>query len=464
MNVSNKGTAIVMLALFVSATAYADFEGAMRDYNAGRYEAAHAQFLALAELGDCSSQFNLGAMALKGQGGPKDAARGVGWLQAAAGNGCEQLVGNKLSALSAGLSPQESQTAAAIVARYGREALRAEGVVNPDFRCPDSTPASVLSSPTPDYPHRAAAAREPAIVITAITIGVDGLARDPEVLVALPGNGFAAAAIEAWLNSRFTPATRNGRAVESRLQAKTMFAVAGAATYENADAFRAARTAADAGDPQAQYLLGLTATLDPSLGISSARSGQLLLGSARGGDSDSQYWVGSQLRATSACHPHADGDVWLRHAAAGGNASAQVLLAADLLRSSPSAAQSAEARGFLEKAAASDSYYVRKHVTALLAASPVEAVRDPRTALAVATELAAGDIQSDPQMFEAIAAAHAANQDFHGAVTQQSLAVQKAQQLGWDTRAMNERLSAYRHDTAWRGELLPLPVLERPAS
>jgi len=35
-------------------------------------------FLALAELGDCSSQFNLAAMALKGQGGPKDAGSGVG--------------------------------------------------------------------------------------------------------------------------------------------------------------------------------------------------------------------------------------------------------------------------------------------------------------------------------------------------------------------------------------------------
>jgi hypothetical protein len=57
----------------------------------------------------------------------------------------------------------------------------------------------------------------------------------------------------------------------------------------------------------------------------------------------------------------------------------------------------------------------------------------------------------------ALAAAHAANGDLRTAVTQQ--------QLGWDTREMCERLSAYRHDTAWRGDLLPLPPLsERPAS
>src|ERR1700733_13405645 len=71
-------------ALLGSAGAYADFQQAMQDYNAGRYDAAHGEFLALAELGDCSSQFNLGAMALKGQGGPRDSASGAGWPQAAA--------------------------------------------------------------------------------------------------------------------------------------------------------------------------------------------------------------------------------------------------------------------------------------------------------------------------------------------------------------------------------------------
>jgi hypothetical protein len=116
-------------------------------------------------------------------------------------------------------------------------------------------------------------------------------------------------------------------------------------------------------------------------------------------------------------------------------------------------------------AAVCDSYYVRKHVTALLAASPLETIRDPSTALAIANRLAAGDIQSDPQMFEAVAAAHAANGDFRAAASQQQLAVQKARQLGWDTREMSERLSAYRHDKPWRGELLPLPpVSEPPAS
>src|SRR6202050_1406607 len=83
-------------ALLTAAVARADFRAALREYNAGHYDTAHSQFLALAELGDCSSQFNLGAMALKGQGGPQDNGSGVGWLQAASSHGCAQLVRNHI--------------------------------------------------------------------------------------------------------------------------------------------------------------------------------------------------------------------------------------------------------------------------------------------------------------------------------------------------------------------------------
>jgi uncharacterized protein len=450
------GAVLLAAALLAGAAAHADFQAALRDYQAGHYDSAHAQFLALAELGDCSSQFNLGAMALKGQGGPKDNASGVGWLEAAAGNGCEKLVGNHLATLSAKLSAEESRTAAGIVARYGPEALHAQGIVNPDFTCRNLTPATVLSAPVAEYPSSLPGPRQPAVVITALTIGVDGHARDPEILLSVPRREFAAAAVEAWMNSLFTPAHRGGQAVVSRLQAKTLFVIEGQ-TLADAQPYKAARSAADAGEEASEYLVGLTATLDSSLGISYARAGQLLLGAARDGDSAAQYWVGSQLRATSACHSQADGTVWLRHAADGGNASAQLVLAADILNTAPPPAQAEQARALLQKAAASDSYYVRKHVAALLSASPVDAVRDPPTARGVAMKLIAGEIQSDPQMFEVVAAAYAANGDYHNAVAQQQLAIQKAQALGWNSAAMAERLSAYRHDQPWRGDLFALP-------
>jgi len=105
-------------------------------------------------------------------------------------------------------------------------------------------------------------------VITELTIGVDGLARDPEILLAVPETGFPAAVIEAWLNSRFVPASRDGVPIESRLQAQSLLAVEGGGGLSGWDVYRSARQRADAGDPGAGYLVGLTATLDASLGIS----------------------------------------------------------------------------------------------------------------------------------------------------------------------------------------------------
>jgi TPR repeat protein len=456
MRVRSVCATLAVSALSSATPAHADFQTALREYNAGHYEVAHTQFLALAELGDCSSQLNLGAMALKGEGGPKDAGSGVGWLQAAAGNGCEQLVGSRLAGLTEKLSAEESRAAAGIVARYGRDTLRAQGVVSPDFGCREQATASVLQAPVPEYPHLAGDTHPSAFVIVELTIGVDGLARDPEILLAVPERGFTAAAVESWLNSRFVPASRGGTSIESRIQARSLFNKWGSGV-SGMDVYQSARQRADAGDPAAAYLVGLTGLLDASLGISYARAGELLLGAARDGDARAQYWVGSQLRAASICRSHLNGAVWLRHAADGGSASAQLMLATDLLNGDPSAAQAAEARRLLERAATADSFYVRKHVVALLAASPLDAVRDPGAALAVAMKLAAGDIQSDPQMFEVIGAAYAAKGDFRQASAQQQMAIRKAQSLAWNTREMAARLSAYRDGRPWRGDLLALP-------
>jgi TPR repeat protein len=457
MRVRNVCATLAVSALSAATPAHADFQTALGEYNAGHYDLAHTQFLALAELGDCSSQFNLGAMALKGQGGPQDAGSGVGWLQAAAGNGCQQLVGNKVAGLTAKLSADESRAAAGIVARYGRDTLHTQGIVDPDFHCPEQAEPSVLQAPLPEYPPLARATHPSAIVIIGLTIGVDGLARDPEILLAVPETGFPAPAVESWLHSRFAPASRGGAPVESRLQAQSLFAIEKRGALSGMDVYKSARQRADAGDPGAGYLIGLTATLDASLGISALRARQLLLAAARDGDSRAQYWVGSQLRATSLCHSQANGAVWLRHAADGGSASAQLMLATDLLNGEPSAAQAAEARSLLERAASSASFYVRKHVVALLAASPLDPVRDPGTALTVAMKLAAGEIQSDPQMFEAVGAAYAANGDFRQASAQQQLAISKARDLAWNTRVMKQRLTAYRDGKPWRGDLLALP-------
>ncbi len=443
-----------LLALWcLAGAARADFESALREYKAGNLDAAHAQFLQLAELGDCPSQFNLGAMALKGEGVPKDRGTGVGWLQAAQSNGCSAQMGDRLPGLVASLTPEQTQAAAAVTARYGHDALRARGIVNPDFSCPDLVPAAAVEVPTPEYPHLKGGGAPDAIVISALTIGTDGHARDPEIILSVPDGGFGASAVEAWLNSSFTPAKSQGGAVESRLEAKLRF-VGSSRSLASNPTYRAALPQASAGSPPAQYLVGLTGNFDASLGVTATRAGQMLIDAARAGNADAQYWMSQQATAAAACRKSADPRLWLEHAAQGGNAAARVRLAQLLLHGSPAAADVARARELLEQALAQDNYYALKHAVALLAASPVEGVRDAPAALRGAAHLLSGEIQSDPQLFEAVAAAYAANQRYDDAVAQQRVAVHKAQALGWSIAAMEERLASYRADRPWQGDLL----------
>ncbi len=461
MNVRMNCALLGVAALAASALSRAEFAQALKDYNASHFEAARAQFQSLAELGDCPSQFNLGAMVLKGQGGAKDRGTGVGWLEAALSNGCREQVGERIPGLLASLNPEEARAAAAILARYGHDALQTQGILAPNFECDAQIPPSVVEAPAPEYPRIQGGGPAPeAIVVTALTVGVDGFARDPEVLLAVPEKGFAAAAVEAWLNSRFTPARRHGVAVASRLQAKLRF-VGATGNLASSPVYQAALPAAAANDPDSQYLVGLTANLDPTLGVTLARAGQMLMSAARAGSPAAQYWVATQVASAAPCHPGADASVWLRHAADGGSASAAVVEAEQLLRASPAQVQLSQARELLARAAATDSYYARKHAVALLAASPVEAVHDPALALRLAQQLLAGEIQSDPQMFEALAAAYAVNKDFREASAQQRVAINKASALGWDRAAMQQRLAAYRAERAWTGDLFAAPPGEK---
>jgi TPR repeat protein len=441
-----------LAALALCATARADFNAALADYQAGHYDSARRQFTAMAELGDCSSQFNLGVMVLQGQGGPRDVGAGVGWLKAAAANGCQELVGGRVEALKGSLSLQEERKAADVLDHYGHDALHAVGIVDPVLDCPDRIRAAVLQAPAPEYP-RTGNHHSNGLVIAELTIGVDGRPRDPEILFVAPDEAFAAAAVEAWLHSRFTPASRNGKAVETRQQLRIPFVSAGGEALWSSAPYKDSRAAAEAGDPAAEYLVGLAASADPSLGVGPARGTELVIFAARDGNPKAQYWLGEQLRSVQACHPKQSGAEWLRHAAGGGDASAQVALAADLVSANPSDAQVGEARALLQRAAAADSYYARKHLVALLAASPLAALRDPPTAQQVAAKLSAGGIQSDPQMFEVLAAAAAAGGDFAVAVAQQETAIRKAHDLAWNTHAMEERLAAYKGGKPWQGDL-----------
>lgn len=439
--------------------AHADLVTALQDFNAGRYEPARAQFQTLAELGDPASQFDLGAMALEGKGGPQDQGTAVGWLMAAADNGYRRLAPEKLEGLKAKLTDEERKVADDILARFGRAGLAqtvlplpAPGVYCRNRVSPRMHPAPLGGSEL--YPWRGRRNGQNGFAIIQITVGIDGVPRDPQVLMSVPSSEFSAAAIDAWMPSRWDPAKEDGLPVEARMNVKVVFSLTGGAgVLWNMPALKKIREAAQTGNPTAEYLVGLAASLDPSLGIAPGPAQSMILSAAQGGHPQAQYWVANRFGTVASCGGDRKKMPWLRAAASAGNPAAQLAIAMDLLGGQPSPEQLAEARSLLQKAAASDDLYVMTHVTALLGASPLEALRDPASAITVADRLVKTAPDADPQAFEAAAAAYAAHGNFGPAASREEKAIKTAGQLGWNTAPMLERLALYRKSQPWTGDL-----------
>ena len=456
------GCALGVCTLLACTVARADFKWAMSQFDAGRYEAARAEFLALAALGDGNSQYNLGAMTLKGQGGPGSKGTGVGWLLAAAENGYHELPAEKLHSLKASLSEAELHDAEQVLDVYGHEALLRTTLPSDHMSCAglvQGRPA-LTNDPLDAFMHA-----HTGIILVAFTIGADGHLRDPElraVISDLTAEQLAPLLFEPLMRWHWRPATVNKVLRELRVVIKVLpYGTPngkGGVTWQTHQ-LEKLYAAAEGGNADAAYFYGMMRYLDDSQ-VHEARPRDFLLIAAQAGHPKAAHEVARRFDWLSLCNKGEDPRKlpWLRYAAAAGETSADLDLAQALLNQTPSSEQLAQIRSLLQGAATSDSFHARKHAVALLAASPVEAIRLPEAALAAAQSLARSPIQSDPQMFEAVAAAQAANGDFVQAEAQQHIALTKAKALGWNTRFIEERLDAYRNKRAWYGDVFAMPA------
>jgi hypothetical protein len=146
-------------------------------------------------------------------------------------------------------------------------------------------------------------------------------------------------------------------------------------------------------------------------------------------------------------------ELWLRKAAEADESDAQVTLAAYVLRGVPDGASTRLAHGWLERAVASGDHGGMFYLAALLAATPVAELRDPKRALALLDRVR-GDFGSDPTAFEIRAAAQAASGAFSDAVQSERRAIDMARDLNWDLAALDERLGRYNSREPWYGNPL----------
>jgi uncharacterized protein len=449
---------VAMVMAVASTSALADFSEAFKNYEAGRYEQARVEFVALAELGDGASQHNLGAMFLQGQGGQKDIGVGVGWLMAAVDNGYAGIPDSQLKAMQAKLTAEQSLAAKSIVERYGKQAISARLLPQRGGSCKPATIPKVIQMPTAEYPVAMRADGFDGIVIVAVTIGIDGLVRDPEVVMSVPDKLFEFSSVAAVMRSRFEPAKRDGVAIEYRDSMKFDFSLQGGGALWNFKAVKSVRAAAEQNQPGAQYLVGALGMLDRSMSIPRDTAYELIVRAAQGGHIRAQRWVGRDLGEFGSCIEVDKSNLWLQQAARGGESSAQVTLARRMLEAAPPPEKLAEVKSLIEAAARSEDPYAVKHAAALLATSTTSELRNGPLARQAAGKLSGTWAKYDPQAVEVSAAAYAATGEFSKAVARQTEAIKMATSLHWNTQRMEERLAAYRAKSAWTGEMFSLPA------
>ncbi|MGE0438450.1 MAG: energy transducer TonB [Steroidobacteraceae bacterium] len=450
-----------MIALVLAAAmpvAQADFRTALGEYHAGQYGPARHEFLRLAKVGDAASQHNLGTMALHGQGSPVDLGEAYGWFRAARENGQDDVSDAQLAGLRSELKPADEARAAQIVAAYGRAAM-SSGVLPPSpesAQCARYVPPAVLVEAPAPFAHAAREAGRSGVGIVAFTVGTDGVARDPVLVATMPAPPFGQPAVDSVLNSRYTSARFDDRPVAARTWSHVGFKLsAGVASIWSREILAGLKAAAVGGDLPSLYLYGVIARLDPTLGESRENAEAIILEAAQAGNADAQFWLAMSLAETRRCGEDRSLP-WLRAAAEGGHVIAGVALGEHLLEGEPDVARVAEARRLFSNVVGSDNAWALKHAIAHLASSPREALRDAPTALRASARLFVKDrnLSQDPQTFDALAAARAANGDFRGAAKAQQQAIAAAGSLQWNPSRMHERLAAYRAGTMWYGHLL----------
>lgn len=442
--------------------AFADFQSAYKNYREGKFAEAAAEFMELAQLGDSPSQFNLGVMSVRGEAMEKDAGTGVGWMLASLENGYPGITADKVADFKNSLTPEQKTQAEAIVSKYGKEAIARHALPGRFARteqCRSFTPARAGQLAKPYYPISALQDQRDGIVVIQATVGVDGLARDPHILVAAPEKVFDNPTIDALLKSRFIPATRNGQAVEAQFVFRLTYSMESGELW-NVRAIKKIREAADQGHPSAKYIMGLLGTLDSTLKIPADKAREMILSAAQAGHPQAQYWVADQMRVAQHCGDDTKRKLWLKPAAKG-DANAQIELVHMYLENPDSAAVD-EIKSLLSAAISADSAYTLKHAVALYAAPPLELLRDSAAAMALVPRLKKHDDSLDPHINEAMAAAYAANGDFKNAVIQQERTIKKADKLYWSTAKMDERLAAYKEKRVLTGDLFAVPPTAEP--
>lgn len=312
--------------------------------------------------------------------------------------------------------------------------------------------AAALVDRTPSYSYE----YQDGIVTVEFTIGTDGLAHDTEVVMSVPKATHLREVVESFLRSRFKPAALDGVAVPSRDRGKFTLVAGEGGPMWSLSRFAEMRRAAEQGAPDAQFAIGVAATLDRSLRIPPETARTMIQTAAEHDEPRAQYWIARDLVPGPGCTDYLRSDAWLGQAAGHQIGGAAVRLAERLLAIGPGPDELRRIHGLLATAMSAEEPYALRHAIAL-AVDPRVSPVDPGALRAAADRLIKFSTGVDPQDFEAVAAAGAAMGDFGLAIKYQRKALARAHDLYWNTEQMEGRLALYRGNRLFSGDLLALP-------
>ncbi len=443
----------LLVAALFSQVALADLFTAHLAYEKGDYATAAKDYRSMAELGNPTAQYDLAALYVNGQGVPQSDLNAYAWASLAASEG-HALARALADKIRPQLAPGSEKIAHDMVAQYDRAALDASIMPQIGDDQTNAARCRPLSRPSTRYPVEAAQLGIDGNVFMEYTVAADGTARNPRIVYAVPNDTFNSTVREAIMGTRF-----EGQPGVAHCHVMYRFVVSnnGANDYPRLQAFAATTLkAANAGDVNSQFLYGLMLAGLPQLGKGIGDGLPWFVKAAQSGMPAAQYQVGKSLLFGIGCKCESTkGEVWLRRAADAGQPEAQVTLAIYALRGQLSSADTEIAQRWLELAVSSKDHDGMYYLSALLAASPDEKVRDSKRALNLLEQIKR-DQGVNPSTLEIRAAAQASAGAYAEATASERKAIEQARRLRWDLAPLNKRLARYQTGQPWYGNLLVL--------
>ena len=452
--------ALLLFTAFTVRPAVADLFTASTAYEAKDFDRAFKEFRALAELGQPLAQFNVAVMYSRGEGTRESELNAYAWAMVAADNG-ESRAKEFADKLRLQLAPGSEKLAEDIRTRYGRTALEAHLLPriedDPAMTKLRNKRCRPLSGFRPSYPPDAAQQRIQGNVYVEYTLMPDGHPRNTRITYATPAGVFDDNVRNAMLRVEFMPGEHGDPPLDCEIMFQFIMSdspAGGTASSELVAYLNKTRKQAEGGDAQAQTLYGMMTQGLPQLHGTRSDALPWFLKAAQSGAPVAQFEVGYSLLKGLGCHCEEDKAMfWLGRAAAADESDAQVVLARALLSDRNVPDRYNRAAVWLERAAKLNDHDGTMYLSALLAASPEAALRDPKRSLQLLEKIFS-HLGNNPSAHEIRAAAQANLGDFTAAVKSQSDAIKIAGKLHWDLTAQNTRLASYQSKQPWYGDLL----------